>query len=94
VSLAFLRIVLICHTLAILTQSVFAGECLVGSYGAVKLHEVTRWTVLAFAAIQILPAGILMRSGVASLWLFFGSVFVFLAAGLQVGNGYGRSGGP
>ena len=89
-SLAILRIVLICQAPALLTQSAFAGEFLAGSDGAVKFHELTGWTILAIAAIQILATGILTRSGVASLWLFFASVFVFLAAELQVGNGYRR----
>ena len=46
-SLAFLSVVLVCQTLAILTQSVYAGEFLAGSDGAVKFHEVTGWTVLS-----------------------------------------------
>jgi hypothetical protein len=90
VSLAILRVVLISQTLAVLTQSVFAGEFLAGSDSAVKFHEFTGWTILALAAVQIGVTGILMRSGSTSLWLFSGSFFVFLAAGLQVGTGYGR----
>ena len=31
-----------------------------------------------------------MRSGRTSLWLFFGSIFVFLGEGLQLGTGYAR----
>jgi len=90
VRLAILRSVLVCQTLAVLTQSVFAGQFLAGSDAAVKFHEFTGWTILALSAVQIGVTGILMRSGHASLWLFFGSFFVFLAAGLQVGTGYGR----
>lgn len=89
-SLAILRVILVCQTLAVLTQSVFAGQFLAGSDGAVKFHEFTGWTILALAAFQIPVNGTLMRSGSASLWLFFVSVFIFLAAALQVGTGYGR----
>jgi hypothetical protein len=90
VVLAILRIILVCQTLAVLTQSVFAGQFLAGSDPAVKLHEFTGWAILALAAVQIGVTGTLMRSGSTSLWLFFSSFFVFLAAGLQVGTGYGR----
>jgi hypothetical protein len=82
--------VLVCQTLAVLTQSVFAGQFLAGSDAAVKFHEFTGWTILALSAVQIGASGLPMRSGSASLWLFFGSFFVFLAAGLQIGTGYGR----
>jgi hypothetical protein len=90
VGLAILRVALVCQTLAVLTQSVFAGEFLAGSDGAVKFHEFTGWTILALAAVQVAVTGTLMRSGSTSLWLFFVSFFVFLAAGLQIGTGYGR----
>jgi hypothetical protein len=90
VGLAILRVALVCQTLAVLTQSVFAGEFLAGSDGAVKFHEFTGWTILVLAAVQIAVTGTLMRSGSTSLWLFFVSFFVFLAAGLQIGTGYGR----
>jgi hypothetical protein len=90
VGLAILRIVLICHALAVLTQAVFAGEFLAGSDGPVKFHELTGWIILAIAAIQILLASILLRSGETSLGLVFGSTFLLLAEGLQVGTGYGR----
>ncbi len=88
--LAILRIVLICQTLAALTQSVFAGQFLAGSDSAVKFHEITGWVILALSAIQILIAGVLLRSGATPLWLFFSSFFVLLGAGLQIGTGYGR----
>ena len=88
--LALLRIVLVSHALAVLMQSVFAGQFLAGSDGSVKFHELTGWIILAISALQILIATVLMRSGGTSLWLVFGSVFLFLAEGLQVGTGYGR----
>jgi hypothetical protein len=90
VGLAILRVALVGQTLAVLTQSVFAGEFLAGSDGAVKFHEFTGWTILALAAVQVAVTGTLMRSGSTSLWLFFVSFFVFLAAGLQIGTGYAR----
>lgn len=88
--LAILRVVLVCHALSVLTQSVFAGQFLSGSEGPVKFHELTGWIVLGISASQILIVGLLMRSGRTSLWLFFGSIFLLLAEGLQVGTGYGR----
>lgn len=88
--LAILRLVLICHGLAVFTQSVFAGQFLSGADAPVKFHELTGWIILAISAIQIVMAAVLMRSGITSLWLVFGSVFVFFAEGMQVGTGYGR----
>ena len=88
--LAILRTVLVCHVLAVLTQSVFAGQFLSGSDSQVKFHELTGWIILAISAIQILLAAALVRSGITSLWLVFGSMFLFLGEGLQIGTGYAR----
>jgi hypothetical protein len=88
--LAILRLVLVCHALALFAQSVFAGEFLSGVDGPVRFHELTGWIVLALSAIQIIVAAAFMRSGITSLWLVFGSIFVVLGEGLEVGTGYGR----
>lgn len=68
----------------------FAGQFLSGLDGPVKFHEWTGWATLAICVIQIGIAAGLMRSGVTSLWLLFGSVFVLLCEGLQIGTGYAR----
>jgi hypothetical protein len=88
--LAILRVVLVCHVLTVFAQSVFAGQFLSGSDSPVAFHELTGWIVLLISAIQILLAAVLVRSGATSLWLVFGSIFLFLGEGLQVGTGYGR----
>jgi hypothetical protein len=88
--LAILRVVLVCHALAAFTQAALAGQFLSGSDSAVKFHELTGWIILAISLIQVIMAAVLMRSGIASLWLVLGSILVFLAEGLQVGTGYGR----
>ena len=88
--LAILRIVLVCHALAVLTQAVFAGQFLSGSDSQVQFHEVTGWIVLAICLGQIAIVAALMRSGRVSLMLLFGSIFVLLGEGLQIGTGYGR----
>jgi hypothetical protein len=88
--LAILQFVLVCHTLSVFAQSVFAGQFLSGIDRPVKFHEWTGWAVLAISAIQIVVVAMLMRSGKSSLWLFFGSILLFLAEGLQMGMGYGR----
>ena len=88
--LAILRTVVVCHVIAVLTQSVFAGQFLSGSDSQVKFHEVTGWIVLAVSFGQIVTAAALMRSGGVSLMLLFGSIFVLLGEGLQIGTGYGR----
>jgi hypothetical protein len=90
VSLAILRVVLVCHSLAVFTQSVFAGQFLSGIDGPVKFHELTGWIILAISVTQVVVAVVFMRSGITSLWLVLGSILVFLAEGLQVGTGYGR----
>jgi len=90
VGLAILRTVVVCHALAVLTQAVFAGQFLSGSDSQVKFHEVTGWIVLAISLTQIAIVAALMRSGGVSLMLLFGSVFIFLGEGLQIGTGYGR----
>jgi hypothetical protein len=88
--LAILRLVLVSHSLAALAQAVFAGQFLSGVDAPVKFHEITGWAMLAIAAIQIVLAALLMRSGTTSLWLVLGSILILLAEGLQVGTGYGR----
>ena len=81
---------LVCHVVTVFAQSVFAGQFLSGSDSPVKFHELTGWIVLLISAIQILLAAVLMRSEVTSLWLVFGSIFLFLGEVLQIGSGYGR----
>ncbi len=88
--LAILRIAVVCHALAVLTQAVFAGQFLSGSDSQVQFHEVTGWIVLAICLGQIAIVAALMRSGRVSLMLLFGSIFVLLGEGLQIGTGYGR----
>lgn len=88
--LAILRVVLVCHSLAVFTQAVLAGQFLSGLDSAVKFHELTGWIILVIAPIQVIVAAVLLRSGITSLWLVLGSILVFLAEGLQVGTGYGR----
>lgn len=88
--LAILQFVLVCHALGVFAQSVLAGQFLSGIDRPVKFHEWTGWGVLAISAIQVIIVAVFMRSGKSSLWLFFGSILVFLAEGLQVGTGYGR----
>jgi hypothetical protein len=61
-----------------------------GSDTQVRFHELNGWIVLGISAMQILVGSALMKSGIASHWLLFGSVFVFLGEGLQIGTGYGR----
>jgi hypothetical protein len=87
---AILRIVLVCHVLAVLTQAVFAGQFLSGSDSPVKFHELSGWIILAISMSQIVITALLMRSRNASLMLLFGSIFVLLGEGLQIGTGYGR----
>jgi len=90
VGLAILRVVLVVHVLGQFAQAVFAGQFLSGSDSQVRFHEVTGWVIFVISVIQILVTAVLMRSGVSSLWLVFGSVFLFLGEGLQMGTGYGR----
>jgi hypothetical protein len=88
--LAALRSVLVVHAFAVLTQSVFAGQFLAGADSSVRFHEINGWLILALSATQVGLAAFLLRSGAVSLWLMFGSVFIFLGEGLQIGTGYGR----
>jgi hypothetical protein len=90
VSLAILRTVVLCHLLAVLTQSVFAGQFLSGSDSQVTFHEWTGWIVVAISFSQIVIAGLLVSSGRVSLMFLFGSIFILLGEGLQIGTGYGR----
>ncbi len=88
--LAFLRVVLVAHTLALLAQAGLAGEFLSGTDGIVKFHEWTAWATLGICILQIGLAALATRAGTASWWLLIGSVFVLLAEALQTGTGYGR----
>ena len=81
---------LVCNFLAVFAQSVFAGQFLSGIDGPVKFHEWTGWVVLGISAAQVAIAGVLLRTGVTSLWLLFGSVLLLLGEALQIGTGYGR----
>ena len=81
---------LVCHVLTVFALSVFAGQFLSGSDSSVRFHELTGWIVLLISALQILLAAVLMRSDVTSPGLVFGSIFLFLGEGLQIGTGYGR----
>ena len=90
VGLAILRIALVCHALGVLTQSVFAGQFLSGSDSPVRFHELTGWIVLAISFTQVVIAAWLIRTNSISLLMLFGSIFVLLGEGLQIGTGYGR----
>jgi hypothetical protein len=84
-----LRVVLTLHSLAVLTQAVFAGQFLSGVDAQVVFHEWTAWLVLGLAVVQVVAAVVLLWAG-APLWLIVASIFVLIAEGLQVGTGYGR----
>jgi len=85
-----LQIVLFLHCFGLLAQPSIAGEFLSGTDAVVKFHEWAGWAILGLCAIQIGLAVLAMRSGLATLWLLIGSIWVFLAEGLQVGSGYGQ----
>jgi hypothetical protein len=88
--LAILRFLLVCHSLALLAESVFAGQFLSGSDSSVKFHEINGQAIGVICVLQIIAVAALMRSRTASLWLLLGSVFLLLGEGLQIGTGYGR----
>ena len=81
-----LRVVLIAHVAAILTQAVLAGQFLSGVDSAVVVHEFTGWLVAGICLVQI---GLAMFAR-ASLWFVIGSVCVLFGEALQLGTGYGR----
>lgn len=85
-----LRLVLVFHLLAAFAQSVLAGQFLSGLDSQVKFHELTGWVILVIAVIQVLLTAVLLKPGITSQWIVFGSIFVFLGEALQVGTGYGR----
>jgi len=85
-----LRYVLLVHTLCLFAQSALAGEFLSGTDAVVKVHEWAAWATVAICAVQIAAAGLALRNGGASLWLFAGTILVFLGEALQIGTGYGR----
>lgn len=85
-----LRFVLVAHSCALLAQSALAGEFLSGTDGVVKFHEWTGWAILGLCSLQVGLAAVAMRSGHASLWLLFGSVFVLMAELMQIATGYLR----
>jgi len=87
--LAALRVVLLLHVLAVLTQAVFAGQFLSGVEAPVVFHEWTAWFVLALSVVQIVVALIFVRVG-GPLWVMVASIFVLIAEALQTGTGYGR----
>ena len=87
--MTILRVVLSLHSLAVLTQAVFAGQFLSGVDAQVVFHEWTAWFALGLAVLQIVVSGVLLRAG-APLWLLVAGIFILIAEGLQVGTGYGR----
>jgi hypothetical protein len=87
--LTILRVVLSLHSLAVLTQAVFAGQFLAGVDAQVVFHEWTAWFALGLAVVQIAASAALLRT-CAPLWLLVASIFILIAEGLQMGTGYGR----
>jgi len=87
--LAVLRLVLVLHAVAVMTQAVFAGQFLSGLDGPVVFHAWTGWFVLALSLIQIAAVIAFVQVG-GPLWLVIASIFVCIAEALQVGTGYGR----
>lgn len=88
--LAILRVVLCIHTGVLFAQSGLAGEFLSGTDSIVKFHEWTAWAILGICLVQIAVVALAMRTSGASLWLFIGTILIFLAEVLQTGTGYGR----
>jgi hypothetical protein len=82
--------VLICHAVAVLIQAALAGQFLSGSDQEVAFHELTGWLILSICLVQIVLAAVFLSSGVSSIWILFGSIFIFLGEGLQIGTGYAR----
>ena len=55
-----------------------------------RFHELTGWIVLAISLSQVMIAAWLIRTNSISLLMLFGSIFILLGEGLQIGTGYGR----
>ncbi len=87
--MTILRVALSLHTLAVVTQAIFAGQFLSGVDAQVVFHERLAWVIFALSIAQIVIAVALLRTG-APLWLLVASIFILIAEGLQLGTGYGR----
>jgi hypothetical protein len=88
--LIVLRVVLLLHALAVLTQAVFAGQFLSGADAQVVFHEWTGWAIFVLSAAQIVVAAVLLLKSTVPLWTLVASIFIFVAEGLQLATGYGR----
>ena len=84
---SLLQSVLVLHVLGVIMQAALAGEFLSGADSAVRIHEVTGWTVAGLGLLQIAIAAISKK---IPLWFTIASVGTFLGEALQVGTGYGR----
>ncbi len=90
-SLWLLRTALTVHLIAVLAQPVLAGLFLTGDIDAIAVHGTIGTTL---AAVDLVVIGVTLAyvlGGRGRLWVLPVIVALFLAVGLQIGFGYGRT---
>jgi hypothetical protein len=89
--LATLRLLSVCHLLAVAIQPVLAGQYLSGRPEALGIHAAIGETVAWLALTLALLALIYWRKGWLSRWTAGGFVLIFALDGLQLHMGYAKS---
>ncbi len=85
-----LRVILVLHALAVLTQAVLAGQFLSGIDRPVVFHEAIGWVIVSLSILQVTFAFLVTKMQRNSLWFVVVNFTVFLGESLQVVTGYGR----
>jgi hypothetical protein len=90
ISLWTLRLLLTGHLVAVLAQPVLAGRFLTGDVDAIEVHGQVG-SLLALAAMALVAGALAyVVGGRGRPWVLPVTVVLFLAEGLQIGNGYSR----
>jgi hypothetical protein len=86
--LSLLRVVLVIHLLAVLTQGTLAGMFLSGSGMALSWHAMTARALVGLCLIQIALTVLLRVRGACPTWLPVAAIAVLLAEVLETYSGY------
>jgi hypothetical protein len=86
--LSLLRVVLLIHLLAVITQGTLAGMFLSGSGTALSLHEMTARALMGICLLQIAITVLLRARGGCPAWLLISAIAILLAEVLETYSGY------
>jgi hypothetical protein len=86
--LSLLRLVLLIHLLAVVTQATLAGMFLSGSGVALSLHQMTARALVGICLFQIAITVLLRARGGCPTWVLISAIAILLAEVLEIYSGY------